>query len=364
MPDVLVHADLLGYGREIIRGVIDYARIGRWRVLVSDWSGFTLYDPPANVAGVIALIRNQRMLEAAWKLPCPVVNVSALGPGLRFPSCVPDAAAVAAAAGEHLRARGYRHLACLLDATPYGQERERALRAWANKNGMPFSSASHGLGDAAVAAWLADLPRPAGLLADRTSRVHHLAASQEAWAIGPDIGLIGIGDDDLYAASMRPPQSTVVLPGEAIGHAAAARLDRLIGGVTDDHAPQRFAPLGVTARDSTRCLGAGDPLVARFRRLAEERFADNGMDVTRLCRALGVPRRTLVRHWAAHGEGTAVAFLEGLRMDHARVLLRDTTLTVAQVAQRCGYSSAEQFAVAFRRRNGVTPSGFRSAPSA
>ncbi|WP_167747100.1 helix-turn-helix domain-containing protein [Cohnella luojiensis] len=54
-------------------------------------------------------------------------------------------------------------------------------------------------------------------------------------------------------------------------------------------------------------------------------------------------------------------YLENLRMDKARVLLADTTLTVNQIAQQTGYNSANSFCRAFKRINGISATAYRGS---
>ncbi|TVR47634.1 MAG: helix-turn-helix domain-containing protein [Puniceicoccaceae bacterium] len=52
-------------------------------------------------------------------------------------------------------------------------------------------------------------------------------------------------------------------------------------------------------------------------------------------------------------------FAEQMRMAQAGLLLRDTTLTIAQVADQCGYGDPLYFSRRFRRRMKESPSRFR-----
>lgn len=52
-------------------------------------------------------------------------------------------------------------------------------------------------------------------------------------------------------------------------------------------------------------------------------------------------------------------YLIGLRMERAAELLRGTRQPVTQIAAACGYTSPGQFAAAFRRRYGLSPTQFR-----
>ena len=60
----------------------------------------------------------------------------------------------------------------------------------------------------------------------------------------------------------------------------------------------------------------------------------------------------------AHGRSFQQA-LEDIRIEHARRLLRETTLKVSAVARACGYPSAQYFNHVFKRRTGTTPGRWR-----
>jgi AraC family transcriptional regulator len=57
---------------------------------------------------------------------------------------------------------------------------------------------------------------------------------------------------------------------------------------------------------------------------------------------------------------TPMRYAEACRIARADPLLRDTRLTVAEIAATVGYDSQSAFARAFRRHRGVTPRAFRS----
>jgi AraC-like DNA-binding protein len=72
----------------------------------------------------------------------------------------------------------------------------------------------------------------------------------------------------------------------------------------------------------------------------------------------GMHRRTLDRHLQKHGLRYG-ELVEGVEEAIARQLLRETDLQVQQVAESLRYSSAANFATAFRRWTGMTPSEYR-----
>jgi AraC-like DNA-binding protein len=80
-----------------------------------------------------------------------------------------------------------------------------------------------------------------------------------------------------------------------------------------------------------------------------------------VARLLGMHRRTLDRRLQRHGVHYS-ELLEGVQADLARQLLTDTKMSVQQVAEAMRFSNAANFATAFRRWTGATPSEYRRRP--
>lgn len=58
---------------------------------------------------------------------------------------------------------------------------------------------------------------------------------------------------------------------------------------------------------------------------------------------------------------TPIDFLIRIRMDHAKILLSETDLSVSEIAERCGYSNSSFFCSTFKKRYGITPNQYRNA---
>jgi DNA-binding response OmpR family regulator len=78
-----------------------------------------------------------------------------------------------------------------------------------------------------------------------------------------------------------------------------------------------------------------------------------------LARLIGVNEKRLTHAFRMLLGKTVHDFLRDQRMDKARALLQDRSLTVAEIADQLGFSSAANFASAFRRELGCSPVAFR-----
>lgn len=83
------------------------------------------------------------------------------------------------------------------------------------------------------------------------------------------------------------------------------------------------------------------------------------LSVGTVARRIATSRRQLQRCFAEHDDASFRSCLARIRMEEAAKLLAETPLPVREVAYRVGYRQPAQFAKAFRRRHGVSPSVYR-----
>ena len=74
-----------------------------------------------------------------------------------------------------------------------------------------------------------------------------------------------------------------------------------------------------------------------------------------LAQVSGVSLRSLERLFRAHLGRSIGTHYTALRLEHARRLLRQTSLSVAETALACGFTTAEHFSRTYRTRFGVAP---------
>lgn len=103
----------------------------------------------------------------------------------------------------------------------------------------------------------------------------------------------------------------------------------------------------------------------RVRAMIEQRLSDGTPTAETIARALGVGARSLARRLEEDDE-TFSALLSAVRRQRATALLRDETVSQAEVAFLLGYRDQASFYRAFRRWFGMTPAAYRrqgAAPS-
>ena len=94
--------------------------------------------------------------------------------------------------------------------------------------------------------------------------------------------------------------------------------------------------------------------------IVEEEYASE-LSLDDIARRVASSRRQLQRAYAEIGNTTFREHLTRVRMERAAGLLADKGLTVREVARRVGYRQPAQFAKAFRRHHGTSPSSLRAS---
>lgn len=112
-------------------------------------------------------------------------------------------------------------------------------------------------------------------------------------------------------------------------------------------------PIGDEASDRV-----ADPLVRRALALMRD-SVERPLNLTALARRLSCQPRTLDRHFRARLGAPPGTVYRHLRLSTARKLVEDSTLSVSEIALRCGYDSPAALTRAIRRVYGATPSALR-----
>ena len=318
------------------------------------------------VQGIVAAIHSEETERRFARAGVPVVNVSNSLPRPRLPVVTQDDVAVGRLAAEHLRACGCRALGFWGQAgASYSEERLAGFRAAAAglevgvQKSPPWRTAPAAT-YARMMDWLARQPRPLGVFAVLDAYALSLmrAARELGWRVPEDAAVLGAGDEDFLVEFESVPLSSVRLPARRIGYEAAALLGRLMSEGRRHGAGARLPGAEIVARKSTDAVHVEDEAVARAARFIREHAVENPY-VGDVAKAAGVSVAALqIRFRAALGR-TVLEEIVRVRVARAQVLLADSSLKMAAVAERCGFPNSQRFSVVFRRWAGMSPGAYR-----
>ena len=365
----------LGSGRDILRGLARGVReFGPWALYheprsleelvphwLRDWDG----------DGIIARIQNEAIAQAVRANRLPTVDVLGVVADAGFPLVHVDDAAIARAAAEHLLERGFRHFGYFGIGGENWSERRRdefnvTVKA-ADGSLAVYEMPRHALAETSwesvendLAAWVARLPKPAGVMVCSDQRgAQFLEACRRADVSVPDeVAVIGVDDDEPLCEVCNPPLTSVNPAHHRVGYEAARLLARLMAGKAAPREPVFTQPAGVTTRLSTEVLAIEDRALSAALRLIREHCCD-GIDVAAIARHTGLSRSVLQRKFRATLKRSVHQEILQARLKRAMDLLAASDLPLADVAERTGFKHQEYLGAVFKARTGQTPAEYR-----
>ncbi|MBO7711417.1 MAG: response regulator [Lachnospiraceae bacterium] len=108
---------------------------------------------------------------------------------------------------------------------------------------------------------------------------------------------------------------------------------------------------------SSSRLGARESVHKAIRYMQEHYMED--IDIGSLADSLGFHSAYLTRLFNRYVGETPLKYLTGIRIEEAKKLLRDSSLSIADVGERVGYPDQFHFSKTFRKATGMNPSAFR-----
>jgi AraC family transcriptional regulator len=121
-----------------------------------------------------------------------------------------------------------------------------------------------------------------------------------------------------------------------------------------DHLTTLLASHLARRRQPSPVTGLTERQLAAVRELIEDRLAEP-LPLADLADAAALSVSQFVRQFKASTGETPHRYLVGLRVRHAQRLLRTSTLPIADIAVRCGFSHQEHLTRVMRSRLGTTP---------
>jgi LacI family transcriptional regulator len=365
----------LGSGRDILRGVAQYVREHEPWALYHEAHGLEESVPQWlrrwNGDGIIARIQNARMARELAASGIPVIDVLGVVPNLPFALVHVDNAAIARMAAEHLMERGLQRFGYFgIEDENWSEQRCAAFCAAVAHLHAPVpiyrlprdtrGRSSWERAENKLARWIAALPKPAGVMICSDQRGSHFleACGRAGVAVPDDLAVVGVDNDEPLCEVCLPPLSSVAPGHVQVGYQAAAALERLLSGIAPANGAALLAPHGIVTRLSSDILAVTDPVIGRVLRLIREQ-AVTGIGVDELARHVGLSRSVLQRRFRLQLRRSIHQEILNTRVKYAAELLAKSTLSLASVAERAGFTHQEYMGAVFRTRLGKTPAQVR-----
>lgn len=363
----------MDWGREVLSGVSHYAQQHE------DWQLFFEPRGPAENLqlpqgwqgeGVIARIKSPEMLVDLKKRRLPVVNVSAIHlPGQTFPTVTSDMKQIAQFAANYLFDRGFRHFAYLsLTGLEYVARQQKAfVRAVAERkcscavrkipSHQESQSPDWNLNLEELGAWIQAQPKPLAILTWSGAQDIILACQRVGLRVPEDVAVLA-SLEDFSCRIANPPISAIQSDTYKIGFEAARLLAALMKGRKPPRNPLLIPPLRVISRQSTDVYALDDPIVLAALHFIRNHLSES-IQVSDIARHVGTSRRVLERRFTELLKRSPGEELRRCRILKASALLRETNLSIAEVAECSGFGSPEYMTYVFRKEKNISPLRYR-----
>lgn len=369
------------YSRDLLHGIRAWQRDhDAWSIRLSEHARGE--SPPKwlqnwDGAGIIARVENQTIAKALLKTSLPIVDVSAALPKLPFTRVVTDNEAATQLAIDHLRECGLTQFAyCGNSRFHWSEKRYRYFAATIEAlnctcyNFPSHSKSNDGNEDEeqqvkAIAAWIAELPKPIGILACYDLRGQQVieACRHADVRVPDDVAVIGVHNDELLCDLCDPPLTSVIPNAKGAGYRAAELLSQKMAanrksqksGPAQTHL---IAPIGVARRQSTDLVAIDDPKISQALQFMRA-HANEGITVSDVLQAVPMSRTLLERSFKRNLGLTPHNYLINIRVERVKKLLATTKTSIGEIAEKCGFEHIEYLSVAFKRQTGKTPSEYR-----
>ncbi len=323
--------------------------------------------------GIIAHLFDEQVARAVLRLRRPVVDIACTLPKLKIPTVDVDHTAVGRMAAEHFLDRGFRRFGFFGSSRArYAIAREASFRQRLAEAGFEVSSchveyvpqlptaASWRRIDNQVLRWLKRLPKPVAVLASNDVPARDLTdmCRRLALRVPDNVAVLGIDNDEVECGLSSPPLSSVAIPMERIGCAAAELLDRLMAGKAAPTETVFLPPVRVVARQSTDMLAIDNPAVSAALSYIRKHAAE-GVSVRATVNRTAQGRRSLECRFRDLVGRTMLQEIHRVQVEIAKGLLAETNLAMPAIARRAGFVNAARLCVVFRRVTGLPPTAYR-----
>lgn len=358
------------YGIDVLRGACRIGHLLHWEISFArqPWSMSDQKPFPRSFDGVIGYfdpITARRLDQAGIRHVNLKAHVDSPPPPVGI-----NEEEVGACAARHLIDQGLTNLA-VVATTGMGLTARRRIAGF-RTHALEANATYHEFFPAVEQAeailgllvpWLKSLPVPSGVfgIGDYYANLV-LTACRDAHIPVPErIAVVGADNDPIRCMLAAIPLSSLAMPHEELGAAAAQHMHFLLTG-NDINRNRFLLPGPVIIRASSDIKANSDPVLAQVSLFIREHLSDN-LSIQCIANAVGSNRRTLERRFRQVLRRTIHEEIRRLRIQRGMELLIDNNLPISAVAVSTGLSH-NAFIKSFQMMTGSTPMAWRQARQA
>lgn len=293
---------------------------------------------------------------------------------LNLPTVVPDPGSIARQVADHLIEEGLRNFIFVgPQKSPPARMREQAFAEELHRllgDSMKLARFNTEFGERF---WGANTDRgrtfikllrkgsfPLGLFAfnDQIAASCMECAELSGIRVPQDLSIVGVDDHPIFA-QMYQPLSSVKVDYEAIGRTAVGLILKMQKPAARKKVAQHHFVSGeLIVRQSSRPRLLGDEPVSRVLHHLHAHF-NEPVTLAELAKLAGMSRASFaIRFQRAVGHAP-IRYLINLRLDQAKLLLAESSLTISEISYRVGFEDQGYFTRAFKKQNRTTPTEYR-----
>ncbi|MFD2256327.1 substrate-binding domain-containing protein [Luteolibacter algae] len=212
--------------------------------------------------------------------------------------------------------------------------------------------------DDSIPAWLLELERPVAIFAFNDGAALQLAnhCRHLGYPVPDEVSILGCDNDVVLCRLTEVELSSIDVNFRRIGY-EAVRL--LVEEPLDHEKRAKILPAKyVVECASSRGIATTDASLRKAHGMISGSYS-RVLDVNAIAAESGASRLTLEgRFHTFFGQGIA-GYLQEFRMEKARQLLCDTTLTVGEISEHAGFRDTNYFIKVFKTMHRMTPRDFR-----
>lgn len=358
-----------------LRGISRFAKEHGWYLMIQDRLG---YRPLAwRGDGVITTLRasdpvSVACIQSLRRKGIPVVDLTIEHPEIKLPRVMNDHIAIGRLAAEYFADRHFRNIAWFSTGWSYVHQLRfqglaetwgprRPPAKWVASDSIPakrFTDWNY------FSRWLGKLlrnaPKPLAVLVyDETdaARLLNICLALNL-SVPEEVAILAIGNDQMLCESQAVSFSSVSQDLERGGYEGARLLQRLMDGKRTPAKPILIPLPGVVARQSTDTIGVEDPVLREALLFIRDHLS-TAFGVEQISAAIGVQRSKLERMFQAEFRHSVGKEILRQRLSQAKLLLRNSRMSIAQIADQMGFCNAGYFINAFKKSEGPSPRAWR-----